>query len=452
MSRPATGLVALGLLWAALMLGDLRLFWPVEVAIPPVLRTDLFVGTLFVGALVYFAAVRLVLRHDWPLWSLWFVLAVATVVRVAVLQAWPVLSTDVFRYIWDGRVQAAGINPYRYVPADPALAGLRDSVVFPFINRPDYARTIYPPAAQLTFAALGQITHSVAGMKIAAVGFEAFAALCMMQVLAGLGLPRQRIVIYAWNPLPVWAFACDGHVDAAAIALLALALLLRSGRRDGSAGAALAAAALVKFLPVVTAPAFARGGRPWRAALAGSAVILSLYLVYSTAGVHVLGYLPHYGTEEGLNDGRGFWLLAGVSHLVTLPSVAGFGYILVAVACYIALSASIIRQQAATAADDVVMLCRDAGLLAAFATAAISPHYAWYFAWLALPCVVAPTPVVVWLSAASVLLYTDPFDDRFFWPCLVYLPAFGLVVRRGWLRAWTHPVSVAAEAASWRGI
>jgi hypothetical protein len=59
---------------------------------------------------------------------------------------------------------------------------------------------------------------------------------------------------------------------------------------------------------------------------------------------------------------------------------------------------------------------------------------------------------VVWLSAASVLLYTDPFDDRFFWPCLVYLPAFGLVVRRGWLRAWTHPVSVAAEAASWRGI
>lgn len=449
MSRPTIGLVALGLLWAALMLGDLRLFWPAEIAISPVLRTNLFVGTLFTGALVYLVAVRLVLRHEWPSWSLWFVLAVATLVRVAILPAPPILSTDVFRYIWDGRVQAAGINPYRYVPADPALAGLRDSVIFPFINRPDYARTIYPPAAQLVFAALGQLTRSVLGMKIAAVGFEAVAALCMMQVLASLGLPRQRILIYAWNPLPVWAFSCDGHVDAAAIALLAVALLLRARRRDGRAGAALAAATLVKFLPVVVAPAFARGGRPWRAALAGGAVVLALYALYSTAGAHVLGYLPHYGTEEGLNDGSGFWVLAGLSHLVAVPAGAGVAYVLLAAAGYAALSVWIMRQRAATATDDTTMLCRDAGVLAAFATAAISPHYAWYFAWLALPCVAAPTPVVVWLSAASVLLYTDPFDDRFVWPCLVYLPAIGLVLR-GWLRA--RPLTIPVGAAWGEGV
>ena len=61
----------------------------------------------------------------------------------------PILSTDIYRYVWDGRMQAADINPYRHMPADPALATLRDTVIYPQINRADYARTIYPPVAQM---------------------------------------------------------------------------------------------------------------------------------------------------------------------------------------------------------------------------------------------------------------------------------------------------------------
>lgn len=63
--------------------------------------------------------------------------------RLLALPAPPILSTDIFRYVWDGIVQSAGINPYRYVPADPVLAFLRDAQVYPFINRADYAVTIY---------------------------------------------------------------------------------------------------------------------------------------------------------------------------------------------------------------------------------------------------------------------------------------------------------------------
>ena len=59
-------------------------------------------------------------------------------------------------------------------------------------------------------------------------------------------------------------------------------------------------------------------------------------------------------------------------------------------------------------------------------TAACSPHYPWYYAWLALPCVVSPIPAVVWLSAAPVLLYADPFDDHVAWAALVFVPAIGL--------------------------
>jgi alpha-1,6-mannosyltransferase len=59
-------------------------------------------------------------------------------------------------------------------------------------------------------------------------------------------------------------------------------------------------------------------------------------------------------------------------------------------------------------------------------TFVISPHYPWYFPWLALPCVLAPSPAVLWLSVAPVVLYIDPFDDRFYWPSLVFLPALAL--------------------------
>jgi hypothetical protein len=73
--------------------------------------------------------------------------------------------------------------------------------------------------------------------------------------------------------------------------------------------------------------------------------------------------------------------------------------------------------------DDAVSVCGAAGVMMAAATCAVSPHYAWYFAWLAVPCAVAPNPAVLWLSAASVLMYLDTFGDRFWVPSAVYVPA-----------------------------
>ena len=75
----------------------------------------------------------------------------------------PLLSSDIYRYVWDGRVQAAGINPYRYFPADEALAFLRDGAIFPHINRADTAVTIYPPVTQLFFLIVTRIGESVTG-------------------------------------------------------------------------------------------------------------------------------------------------------------------------------------------------------------------------------------------------------------------------------------------------
>ncbi len=97
---------------------------------------------------------------------------------------------------------------------------------------------------------------------------------------------------------------------------------------------------------------------------------------------------------------------------------------MLAVGAFLALlSVMIARGRLAPPAGDVADLCRDTAILAACATVAISPHYPWYFAWLALPSVVAPIPAVVWLSVAPVALYLDPLHERFVWPSLVYVPA-----------------------------
>jgi len=121
------------------------------------------------------------------------------------------LSTDVYRYIWDGKVQAAGINPFRFIPADSHLLFLRDNSIYPKINRADYAHTIYPPGAQLLFLAITRASATVAFMKLALVGFEGVTCFVLLKIFKLLALKPERVVIYAWHPLCFWEIASSGH-------------------------------------------------------------------------------------------------------------------------------------------------------------------------------------------------------------------------------------------------
>src|SRR5262249_11994301 len=134
------------------------------------------------------------------------ILVIGLVMRLLLLPGWPV-STDIYRYVWDGRVQGAGINPYLHVPADPLLAGLADGALYPYINRPDSAPTIYPPMSQIVFFLVTRISESEVAMKAAMVAFEGLAVWAMLQLLAARGLPRSHVLLYAWHPLPLWEFA-----------------------------------------------------------------------------------------------------------------------------------------------------------------------------------------------------------------------------------------------------
>ena len=144
--------------------------------------------------------------------------------RLTALAAPVFLSDDINRYIWDGRVQAAGINPYRYIPTDPHLAPLRDDAIFPNINRNNYAPTIYPPVAQMLFLVVNRFGQSALAVKLTFVAIEAIGIGALVYILHATGRPRGHILFYAWHPLPIWEIAGSGHVDAAVVAFVALAL------------------------------------------------------------------------------------------------------------------------------------------------------------------------------------------------------------------------------------
>jgi alpha-1,6-mannosyltransferase len=428
---PRTALLLPGVGLLILTAAALALYIPDVAVVGIHVRRYAFVALLGLASAVYLVAVYVALRGPTIRYSLQIVLAVAVGMRLIVLFADPLLSTDVYRYMWDGRVQVAGIDPYRYVPADPALRSLREDLIYPKISRPD-ADTPYPPAAQLVFQAVARISQSVLAMKLAMVAFEALGCWAMLRVLALARLPGTRVLIYAWNPGAVWSFAGDGHVDAIAIGVLAVALLLRALRRDTWVGAALGIAVLVKFLPAAMAPALwrARGHHwaAWRTPLAAIVVMAALYIPYINVWRDMLGSLIFYFHDEDLAQGSGIWLLSGIGTFMELPQSASVVYGACALAVLAALAAWVAFRPRPPIGDalDIRRVCADAALLGAALTIVISPHYQWYFVWLALPCCVSPRWGILWLSVASAVLYLPHIGIWFYWPCLIYLPAAAL--------------------------
>jgi alpha-1,6-mannosyltransferase len=181
---------------------------------------------VFIGSsAAYLWLCRETLRADMPAWLVWAVLGLGILIRLSFFATDPVGSDDVYRYVWDGKVQAAGINPYRYAPSDPALAGLHSSLLPEAVNHPDM-KTVYFPFSQwlflLAFRMAGESLWALKAMLLAA---EAATIAGLLLLLAHLKLPRRLVLLYALCPLPILAFALDAHVDGFGLPLLIFGLL-----------------------------------------------------------------------------------------------------------------------------------------------------------------------------------------------------------------------------------
>ena len=161
-------LTALGVLSAAIYAGALPVAgW---LGVEPLAAYPIAFAVLFV---LYLASAWLVSVQIRPTKkALAVVLGFGLLFRALMLPTPIYLSSDLYRYLWDGRVQLAGVNPYRYAPSAPELAHLGDGEVHQHINRPA-ARTIYPPATQWLFALAAALAPgSVVGWRLLLLLFE----------------------------------------------------------------------------------------------------------------------------------------------------------------------------------------------------------------------------------------------------------------------------------------
>jgi hypothetical protein len=284
------------------------------------------------AALVVFVAAIILLARS-PIRSRTargIVLGFGAVLQVIAIHRPPVDSDDDFRYLWDGKVQLAGIDPYRYAPSSPALASVRDHYLFPSgacghyplpdgtctrINLPT-VHTIYPPVAEAVFALVRGVSFGRGGqfpLQLAA----ALGALVVAFLLARQSRPLWTVALWAWCPVTVIELGNNAHIDWLAVLLGVLALTASARGRFALAGVLLGGAFATKLYPGLLGVTMLKR-RPWVVVAVAISTVVVVYLPHIFAvGTSVIGYLPTYLNQGGYGNGHQYRLLA-----LVLPTVA----------------------------------------------------------------------------------------------------------------------------------
>jgi len=407
-----------------------------------------------VSAVATVAALRLPGRY-----AVGLILAAGIAVRLAALAGPPTTSDDLYRYSWDGRVQAAGIDPYADPPAASELVPLRESWLWPDaagcaalgrpagctrINRPGDL-TIYPPIAETFFAAVYRIAGIDSRYKpwqVAGLVSEVATLGLLVVALRRWGRDPRWLALYALCPAPVIEIVNNGHVDGLAIPLVVAALIVVSppkptsptgGRntawREIAAAVLLGAAALIKLYPAVLLLPFVacakrrRVGTLVRVCVTVGVMTALAYAPHvARVGVKVLGYLPGYLKEESYRSG-GRYLIA---NLLQVPDAwAGIASLL---AVIVVAGWIVIRRPPLPVASTAIL----AALLLAS-----SPAQTWYAVSLLAVATVAARPATLAVLAGG------------------YIASFAAVLDRsgsarigGW--GYTAALAVILLAATWR--
>src|SRR6266516_2856034 len=325
-------------------------------------------------------------------------------------------SNDLYRYMWDGKVQAAGIHPYQYVPPAPQLTGLRNEFLFypgaqycvspgyvgshpaaeltagcTRINRPTVP-TIYPPVAEAYFLGvyyLHPADDSSLPIQAAAAAVAVLVTVLLLVGLGRMGRDVRMAALWAWCPTVVLEAGNNAHVDVVAVAITAAAVLAlataRTTRRTIAGGILLGLAIATKLTPVLAVPALLR--RRWfTVAVAASSAFVAVYIPHVIrVGTKVVGFLPGYLQQENYTTGSRY----GIIGLFIIGPLATVVALLILAAVALAVLQFSHPDRPWTGA--VVMT--------AAALAVTTPHYQWYS--LLLVMLVALDGRPEWLAFAA---------------------------------------------------
>lgn len=362
------------------------------------------------------------------------IVGVAVLLRAVLLPAELRLSDDLWRYLWDGHVGAAGINPYLYAPADSTLESLR-TTWHSLINNPTVP-TIYGPTAQLAFRLIEALGSSVVAAKLVWVVLDLVTLGVLLRYARVTGRRLAVVgVLYGWSPLLVVETAWSGHLESLGLLCIVLLLATVHARRSVLAGVALGAAAMTKFAPLALAPVIFRtlgsewwGGRKgWTFAAGLGGTLLIGFIPFLDAGPRMWRGLATYAEHWRFNTGLFTLVELPFTDPLDARFAVGFAVIaLVGIAAWRRFDA-----------ERAVLWVLGAGVV-------LSPTvHPWYVLWLLPVAALRSSRAWLVLSCTVFLAYwgLDAFHRGGEWPepgvvrLAVWLPFFGLLLADG-LRAW----------------
>jgi hypothetical protein len=393
-------------------------------------------AALFIGSSALFLATApAILRASLSRRQLASLLALLFLVRAGFLFTTPIGSDDFHRYLWDGRVQAAGLNPYRHAPGDPELQPLHTATLPHLVNHPTL-KTPYFPLAEWTFRlAHGLSRESVWGIKVLVLLAEVLAVAGLCLLLKQLGRPPGHVLLYAAAPLTIVQFAVDAHVDAIGFPFLVFGLLLHLRGRKGIGLLLLGLSMSVKPVAAVVLPFLFLRERGWRARLAVPLVPLLVIVV------QFVPYLGDAGVFDGLFRFARNWTFNGAFFSVVHAAIGDNQRARLVCAALFAIALLVVgvrsREVTATSVHAVLLLLLFSPVV-----------HPWYVGWLAVLTPIAPRPsslaLVGTVSLTSLTVVTYQLDGVWVDYGLVraaeYLPVVALLAweafpRRGCLAA-----------------
>jgi len=291
--------------------------------------------------------------------------------RLALVPAVPLLSDDVYRSVWEGRVQLHGGNPYAWAdrPESERWRPLRDDS-WERMNHRDYT-AVYPPLWQLAMRAVMSIYAAPIAVKLFLVACEALALFALGALCARRGLARERLLVWAWSPLALVEIAGSGHNEPLGLLFVVLALLALDTGRPAAAAVLVALGVQSKLIPALFAAGWARRFRIWHL-LPAALVAAALVWPFASAGVGLWRSLVALGRFWRFNETL-FGALAALLGTHDAASLAAHGLL--------AVLAAVLAWRRADAVTAGLVLTTAWLLL----SANVLPWYAlWLLPWLVL--------------------------------------------------------------------
>jgi alpha-1,6-mannosyltransferase len=383
-----------------------------------------FLLSLTVAGIAYLLAVReFFSTPKFPKHVVVIGLVLAALWHLQFLWVTPGPDDDIHRYVWDGRLQRLGYDPYLVVPSDPAFSALHTSETRT-LNNPDVPSP-YPAGAELFFRAITAIHESTFALKVAFVVCDFGIVLVLLDILRRSRQGMHWVLAFAWHPLLATEVAGSGHIDIVGVLLLLVSFAALDRRYRAIAAVAFGLSIAVKLLPIVLLPLYWKRVR-LRDGILATIVVGILYVPFLKGGWIPIGSLGSYVQNFRFNDPLFATLerVAAPQLVAALAVVVGF---LIAIAIRL-------RSGSPSLSSGAFVWPMAGSLLCAPVV------YPWYLLWM-LPFLRSSStvPIIIWtvsIIPAYVVWHLRTVGGPWLVPGWVTLFEYGSVATAGAIILW----------------